>query len=108
MGELQGKLAERVYALLCHIPRGRVVTYGELARAAGCRSARAVGQVLRRNPHAPHVPCHRVIRSDLTLGGYSGETAGARVQRKVMLLCEEGVVFTDGKLENPSQLWHFP
>ena len=103
-----GDLAERVYGLLCRIPRGRVVTYGELARAAQCKSARAIGQVLRRNPHAPQVPCHRVIRSDLTLGGYSGSLDGAMAARKLQLLRAEGVCFAQGRLRDPAHVWHFP
>ena len=103
-----GRLSDRVYALLCRIPRGRVVTYGELARAAGCKSPRAIGQILRRNPHAPQVPCHRVIRSDLTLGGYSGATAGEWIDRKISLLRREGVFFERGKLRDAGCLWKFP
>jgi methylated-DNA-[protein]-cysteine S-methyltransferase len=90
------------------IPCGSVVTYGELARAAGCRSPRAIGQILRRNPYAPEVPCHRVIRADFSLGGYAGDLHGGAVDRKVALLAEEGVFFVNGMLKNPDQLWYFP
>lgn len=86
----------RVYDLLAEIPRGKVVTYGALARALGCGSPRAVGQALRANPYAPRVPCHRVVRADLTLGGYQGEDAGAALRRKRVLLAREGVRF-DGR-----------
>ncbi|MFU8779627.1 MAG: MGMT family protein [Kiritimatiellia bacterium] len=101
-------LADRVYALLRRIPCGSVVTYGELARAAQCRSPRAIGQILRRNPHAPEVPCHRVIRSDLSLGGYSGAVCGPVAARKLQLLESEGVLFLNGRLKNAAQLWYFP
>ena len=86
----------RVYDLLIKIPRGKVSTYGALARALGCRSPRAVGQALRANPFAPRVPCHRVVRVDLTLGGYQGKDAGAALGRKRALLEREGVRF-DGR-----------
>lgn len=90
---------QRVYDLLRHVPSGRVVTYAAVARALGCGSAQAIGQALKRNPFAPQVPCHRVIRSDLTLGGYAGETGGARLREKQCLLREEGVEFDrQGKL----------
>ncbi|MGF1679253.1 MAG: MGMT family protein [Candidatus Methylacidiphilales bacterium] len=83
----------RVLDRVREIPCGKVVTYLELARAVGIRSARAIGQALKSNPDAPMVPCHRVIRSDLSLGGYQGKTEGLAVRRKMRLLAAEGVVF---------------
>jgi methylated-DNA-[protein]-cysteine S-methyltransferase len=94
----------RVYEALLTVPRGRVTTYGILAHAIGCRSPRAVGQALRQNPFAPTVPCHRVIASDLTPGGFAGETAGAELARKLELLAAEGVRFVAGKLAEPDRL----
>lgn len=88
--------SQRVYDLLGEIPAGRVCTYGELARALDCGSARAVGQALRRNPDAPRVPCHRVVRADGALGGYQGRSAGEALERKTRLLRDEGVIFRDG------------
>ncbi len=61
----------KVYLELLNIPEGETISYGELAKRIGCRSAQAVGQALHRNPFAPDVPCHRVIKSDGTLGGYA-------------------------------------
>jgi len=90
--------AARVYAALKRIPRGRVITYAALARRVGCRSPRAVGQALRANPLAPAVPCHRVIASDLTPGGFAGKTRGPELRRKLRLLAKEGVKFADGRL----------
>ena len=96
----------RVYELLKEIPRGKVTTYGELARMLGVGSARAVGQALRRNPRAPEVPCHRVIRSDLGIGGYSGQTGGAELARKLELLETEGVRFdAAGRLVDRERVW---
>lgn len=72
------------------VPRGQVSTYGEIARRIGNpKAVRAVGQALRRNPIPIVVPCHRVIASDGTLGGYAGNM---RDRRKVELLRLEGVV----------------
>ena len=71
------------------IPRGKVTTYAALASAVGKpRAARAVGNVMAKNPFPIVVPCHRVVRSDLRLGGYA---YGSEVKRR--LLREEGVVF---------------
>ncbi|MGQ9530053.1 MAG: methylated-DNA--[protein]-cysteine S-methyltransferase [Candidatus Bathycorpusculaceae bacterium] len=53
------------------IPTGYVTSYGAIAKAVG-GSPRAVGNVMAANPFAPLVPCHRVVRSDFTLGGYGG------------------------------------
>jgi methylated-DNA-[protein]-cysteine S-methyltransferase len=93
--------AARVYAALKRIPRGQVITYAALARRVGCRSPRAVGQALRANPFAPSVPCHRVITSDLTPGGFVGKTNGPELQRKLSLLAAEGVKFANGRLADP-------
>lgn len=76
-----------VWRACASIPRGETETYGWIAKKAGRPgSARAVGRALAQNPFAPHVPCHRVIRSDGSLGGYSG-TGG--MKRKKALLKKE-------------------
>lgn len=99
---------KRVYAALEQVPRGRVITYQQLAKCLGCRSCRAVGQALKRNPYAPEVPCHRVIASDLTPGGFMGRRGGAALRRKLDLLAEEGVEFHTGKLAEPGRIFVFP
>lgn len=97
----------RVYAALRLIPRGRVTTYKLLAGYLGCRSCRAVGQALKHNPYAPQVPCHRVIASDLTPGGFMGRRDAAAGRRKLDLLAAEGVQFQAGKLAEPKRLFFF-
>lgn len=86
---------DRVYRAASRIPRGKVSTYKLLADAIGCGSSQAVGQALKRNPFAPEVPCHRVVRSDRTLGGFGGQTAGAKIRKKRSLLEGEGVEFDE-------------
>lgn len=98
---------KRVYAALAQIARGRVTTYKHLADCLGCRSSRAVGQALKHNPYAPHVPCHRVIASDLTPGGFMGRRGYAARKRKMDLLAQEGVKFRAGKLAEPSRIFVF-
>ncbi|MBQ8493963.1 MAG: MGMT family protein [Alistipes sp.] len=76
----------RVYLELLDVPIGQTITYRELAQRVGCRSPQAVGQALKRNPFAPEVPCHRVVASDGTLGGYNGKRDGIELERKRSLL----------------------
>lgn len=76
-----------VYALTSMIPRGMVGTYGEIAKALGKpKVSRLVGRYLHLNPHAPNVPCHRVVHSDGRIGGYA---TGAK--KKEEMLLSEGV-----------------
>ena len=97
----------RVYEALRTIPRGKVTTYGLLARHLGCGSPRAVGQALRRNPFAPATPCHRVVGGDLRIGGFHGSADGPPIREKRRLLRAEGVVFlTDDRID-PACCHHF-
>ncbi|MEM9283880.1 MAG: MGMT family protein [Verrucomicrobiota bacterium] len=97
----------KVFDALHLIPRGKVTTYGLLGRYISCRSAQAIGQALRRNPFAPETPCHRVIKGDLTLGGFSGQNGGEPVERKRRLLENEGVTFLDDGSIDPACCFHF-
>lgn len=88
----------RVYALCKRVPKGKVTTYGEIARALNS-SPRAVGQALKCNPFAPKVPCHRVISSSGQIGGFMGKINGKEIEKKIALLKSEGVSFSDGILD---------
>lgn len=94
------KLAEKTYELLKKVPLGKVTTYKELAHAAGSKSYRGIGQIMRNNPYAPHVPCHRVVASDGTLGGFMGKTAGLTLDKKISLLKSEGIEVEGNKIKN--------
>lgn len=62
---------EKVLDIVKHIPRGSVLTYSKVAKLAGSQNAsRAVGSILKKN-YNPKIPCHRVIRSDGSLGNYN-------------------------------------
>ena len=77
---------EAVYAIVRRIPSGEVRSYRWVAEQLGNPGlARAVGNALHRNPYAPRVPCHRVVKSDGSLGGYARGVA-----RKRSLLHQEG------------------
>ena len=83
------KFQVKVWAYLKKIPRGNIKTYSQVAKAIGKPFAtRAVANVIGKNPYAPKIPCHRVIRSDGSLGGYSGKGG---VKTKRFLLKKEGI-----------------
>ena len=72
------------------IPKGKVKTYKEVAKGIKMpKSARAVANACGKNPYAPRVPCHRVIRSDGSLGGYSAE-GGRNAKEKLLQLEKVG------------------
>ena len=78
-----------VWNYLRQIPKGTVKTYSQVANAIGKPSAiRAVASAIGKNPYPPKIPCHRVIRSDGSLGGYSGKGG---IKTKKMLLKKEGI-----------------
>jgi methylated-DNA-[protein]-cysteine S-methyltransferase len=71
---------DKVFAVVKKIPRGKVLTYSEVARRAGSpRAYRAVGNIIGTN-RSPQIPCHRVVRTDGKIGGYS--MGGSRVKEK--------------------------
>lgn len=80
----------KVYLALLDVPRGKTISYRELGERIGCRSAQAIGQALKRNPFAPDVPCHRVIASNGSIGGFHGMREGEMIEKKRKLLEEEG------------------
>ena len=83
------KFQLKVWAYLRKIPRGSIKTYTQVAKAIGKPHAvRAVANAIGKNPYAPKIPCHRVIRSDGSLGGYSGKGG---IKTKRFLLKKEGV-----------------
>lgn len=86
--------ARRVWKAMLKIPRGKVATYQTIARLAGSSHAsRAVGNACNQNPFAPNVPCHRVVASNGTLGGYALGPA-----KKIALLKCEGIVVRKNKI----------
>ena len=86
---------ERCYTVLKKVPKGRVTTYKEIAEVLGSKGYRAVGNAMNKNPNAPKVPCHRVVRSDGSLGGYA-----FGLPKKVSLLKSEGITFEGKKVQD--------
>ena len=84
------KFQKKVWGYLKTIRKGTVKTYKQVAIAINRpKSARAVANAVGKNPFAPKIPCHRVIRSDGSLGGYSGKGG---VKTKKLLLKREGII----------------
>jgi len=81
----------KVWSYLKKIPKGKVKTYAQVAKAIGKpKAVRAVANAIGKNPFPPKIPCHRVIRSDGKLGGYSAK-GGIKTKKK--LLKNEGFSF---------------
>jgi O-6-methylguanine DNA methyltransferase len=100
---MKNSFTEKVYVKLREVPKGNVVTYGQLAALAGKpKAARAVGMLMAKNPDAPATPCHRVVASDGSLHGYSG---GEGISTKKKMLIEEGVVFKGEKVDLEKSRW---
>ena len=85
-----------VYDMLVRIPEGRVATYGDMALALGSPGAsRAIGKILNKNPNPIAAPCHRVVMSDGSVGGYA-----LGKDRKKRLLGKEGLSFVGDTMED--------
>ena len=85
---------EKVWKAMERIPRGKVSTYGLLAKVVGNpKAARAVGNACNKNPNAPATPCHRVVSSDGSIGGFANG-----LKKKIALLKQEGVSVRGGKI----------
>ena len=85
------KFQIKVWNYLKTIPKGKVKTYKQVARGINRpKSARAVANACAKNSYAPKIPCHRVIRSDGALGGYSGR--GGMKQKLKLLRSEKAAI----------------
>ena len=101
MKHITNDFNERCYELLKLIPAGKVSTYKELANALNTKAWRAVGSAMAKNKNLFVVPCHRVVRSDGSVGQYA---LGA--DRKTEILTEEGVVVVNGRVKDLRKFMH--
>lgn len=85
---------QKLYAKLREVPPGKVTTYQDLAHAIGSKAYRAVGTAMSKNPFAPDVPCHRVVKTNGEIGQFAQGSA-----QKVALLLAEGVVVSNDKID---------
>jgi O-6-methylguanine DNA methyltransferase len=94
-----------ILRILAEVPKGKVTTYGDLAKELARRdpkyspnASRAVGTTMKNNPCAPQVPCHRVIKSDGKIGNFRGGAKGA-VEEKIGMLRDERVTVVAGRID---------
>lgn len=92
----------RVLRVVMEIPRGRVSTYKIVAQKLNSKAYRAVGNALNKNKTPILIPCHRVVKSDGEIGGYS-----RGIKEKIKLLREEGVEVKNNKINLKKYLYHF-
>ena len=92
---------ERCYKLLKLVPEGKVTTYREIAKALNSKAWRAVGNAMAKNKHLFVIPCHRVVRSDGSIGQYA-----LGPDKKSELLIKEGVAVTNGKVQDLDRFIH--
>lgn len=95
-GPVANKFDLKVLKLVLKIPRGEVRTYKEVAESMDSRAWRAVGSAMARNPFPLVIPCHRVVKSDLSLGSYGGG-----LEMKKELLKKEGVKIKGHRVKRP-------
>jgi len=86
---------DRCYDILKKVPKGRVTTYKAIAEALGTKAYRAVGNAMKNNSNVITVPCHRVVNSDGSVGGYVNGT-----EKKIEILKSEGIEISNGKIVN--------
>jgi len=86
--------SQKILEFLKKIPKGRVTTYGFLAKKFNT-SPRAVGQILKNNPNPQKYPCYKVVKSDGSIGGYFG----AHTKKKILLLKKDGIKIKNNKID---------
>ncbi|MFH1608377.1 MAG: MGMT family protein [archaeon] len=93
---------EMCYKILRKVPKGKVTTYKEIAKALNTKAYRAVGNAMNKNPYAPQTPCHRVIKSNGEVGGFQ-----SGVKNKIKMLKAEGIEIKDNKIDLKKYLFKF-
>lgn len=93
---------EKVYAVVKKIPKGKVATYGQIAKLSGIKSPRVVGSILHKNTDPIDIPCHRVVNSTGRLA-YAYAFGGENAQQK--RLREEGIVVENHQVNLQRYLW---
>ena len=96
-------LEHEIYTKLLQVPKGKVTTYSELAKAVGLKNGqRAIGRIMKKNPFPVIIPCHRVILSNGKIGGYAW---GEKI--KTNMLSREGIKIKNGKILDTDKIYRF-
>jgi methylated-DNA-[protein]-cysteine S-methyltransferase len=96
-------LEHEIYKKLLQVPKGKVTTYSELAKAVGLKNGqRAIGKIMNKNPFPVIIPCHRVILSNGKIGGYAW---GEKI--KTNMLSKEGIKIKNGKILDTNKIYRF-
>jgi len=90
------ELKEKIYSKLKQVPKGKVITYKELAKSVNSKAYRFVGQCMAQNTNLENIPCYKVVKSDGRIGEYSGSGG---VKQKIKLLGNDGVKVINGKVD---------
>ncbi len=99
---MKHSFSQKCYKLLRKVPRGKVTTYREIARVLKTKAYRAVGNAMNKNPYAPGVACHRVVKSSGEVGGFASGT-----RKKSYMLRKEGIKIVNGKINLKKYLYKF-
>ena len=86
---------EKVWEVTKRVPKGKITTYKEIAKALNTKAYRAVGSALNKNPHSPIVPCHRVVNSNGNIGGFA-----RGCKEKIKILKKEGVFIENNQVKD--------
>jgi len=84
---------QKCYKLLSQIPKGKISTYKQIAKALNTKAYRAVGNAMAKNPNPVIIPCHRIIKNNGLIGGYA-----LGINQKINLLKNEGIAIKKGKI----------
>ncbi|MBS3072972.1 MGMT family protein [Candidatus Pacearchaeota archaeon] len=98
------ELKQKIYSKLKQVPKGKVITYKELAKSVDSKAYRFVGQCMAQNTNLENIPCYKVVKSDGQIGEYSGREG---VKGKIKLLERDGVKIIDGKVDLEKFGWSF-
>ena len=88
------KIEERVYKKLLQVPKGHIITYGDLSKAVNLQNGqRLIGRIMRNNPFPVIIPCHRVVKSNGDIGGFA---FGTNIKKNLLL--NEGIQTNKNKI----------